>query len=198
MGFPGGSVVKYLPANIGESGSISESGRSPGERNGNPHQCSCLGNYMDRRTWWTAVHGVIKSQTHWVAKRVLTVVHGGSETVLFSWGRCICPVVDFKSSQGSVRVKQQPKQQNNLQIMKYLKCLYSFYYWCFWKGKDQIRGHKNTRKFVSSCGIQNKYNQVNLIKKKKKRMSLGKLQEIVQNREAWNSAVHGVTEMDTT
>ena len=29
-------------------------------------------------------------------------------------------------------------------------------------------------------------------------MSLGKLQEIVQNREAWNSAVHGVTEMDTT
>ena len=33
--FPGGSVVKNLPANAGEVGSIPESGRSPGERTGN-------------------------------------------------------------------------------------------------------------------------------------------------------------------
>ena len=36
------------------------SGRSPGERNGNPLQYSCLVNLMDRGTSWTAVHGVAK------------------------------------------------------------------------------------------------------------------------------------------
>ena len=40
--FPGGSVVKNLPANAGDVDLISGSGRSPGEGNGNPLQCSCL------------------------------------------------------------------------------------------------------------------------------------------------------------
>ena len=31
MGFPGGSVVKSLPANAGDQGSIPGPGRSPGE-----------------------------------------------------------------------------------------------------------------------------------------------------------------------
>ena len=38
MGFPGGSVVKNLPANAGNTGSIPGSERSPGDRNGNPLQ----------------------------------------------------------------------------------------------------------------------------------------------------------------
>ena len=62
MGFLGGSVVKSPPANAGGTGSIPGSGRSPGERNGNPPQYSCLGNPMDRGAWWTTVHGVAKSQ----------------------------------------------------------------------------------------------------------------------------------------
>ena len=37
-----------------------ESGRSPGEGNGNPLQYSCLGNPMDRGDWWATVHGVTK------------------------------------------------------------------------------------------------------------------------------------------
>ena len=47
-GFPGGSVVKNLPANAGDVGSIPGSGSFPGEDNGNPLQYSCLENYMDR------------------------------------------------------------------------------------------------------------------------------------------------------
>ena len=35
-GFPGGSVVKNLPANIGDVGFIPGLGRSSGEGNGNP------------------------------------------------------------------------------------------------------------------------------------------------------------------
>ena len=36
----------------GDVGSIPESGRSPGEGNGNPLQYSCLENSMDRGAWW--------------------------------------------------------------------------------------------------------------------------------------------------
>ena len=47
-------VVKNLPANAGDSrdtGSIPESGRSLGIRNGNPRQYCCLENSMDRGAW---------------------------------------------------------------------------------------------------------------------------------------------------
>ena len=47
----------------GDPGSISGSGRSPEEGNGNPLQYSCLGNPMDRGAWWAIAHGVTKSQT---------------------------------------------------------------------------------------------------------------------------------------
>ena len=59
-GFPGGSVVKTLPANAGDVGLISGSGKSPGEENGNPLQYSCLGNPMDRGAWQATIHGVTK------------------------------------------------------------------------------------------------------------------------------------------
>ena len=56
----GGSVVKILPANAGDVGSIPGLGRSPGEGNGNPTQYSFLGNPMDRGDWCATVHGVTK------------------------------------------------------------------------------------------------------------------------------------------
>ena len=34
-----------------------------GEGNGNPLQCSCLENPVDRRAWWAAVYGVAQSRT---------------------------------------------------------------------------------------------------------------------------------------
>ena len=60
MGFPGGSVVKNLPAIAGDMGLIPGSGRSPGEGNGNPLHYSCLGNLIDRGAWKAIVHGVAK------------------------------------------------------------------------------------------------------------------------------------------
>ena len=51
MRFSVGLMVKNQPANVRDVGSIPESGRSPGEGNGNPLQDSCLGNPMDRGAW---------------------------------------------------------------------------------------------------------------------------------------------------
>ena len=56
-------MVKNLPADAGNSGSIPGSGRSPGEGRGCPLQYSCLDNPMDRGTWQAIVHGVAKSWT---------------------------------------------------------------------------------------------------------------------------------------
>ena len=46
--FPGVSMVKNLPANLGDAGFIPGSGRSPGGGNGNALQYSFLDNPMDR------------------------------------------------------------------------------------------------------------------------------------------------------
>ena len=46
-------LVKNSPASAGDArntGSISGSGRSPGEGNGNPHQYSCMGNPWTEET----------------------------------------------------------------------------------------------------------------------------------------------------
>ena len=51
-------MVKNLPVSAGDMGSIPGSGRSPGERNGNPLQYSCLGHPMDRGAKRAAVRGV--------------------------------------------------------------------------------------------------------------------------------------------
>ena len=44
-------MVKNLPADAGDMGSIPRSGTYPGEGNSDPLQYSCLGNPMDRRAW---------------------------------------------------------------------------------------------------------------------------------------------------
>ena len=62
-GFPGGPLVKNLPANAGSAASIPGPGRSSREGNGNPLQHSCLENSMDKGAWRATVHGVVKSQT---------------------------------------------------------------------------------------------------------------------------------------
>ena len=57
----GASLVAQQVKNAGDTGgSISGSGRSPGGGNGNPLQCSCLGNPMDRGAQWAIVNAVTK------------------------------------------------------------------------------------------------------------------------------------------
>ena len=63
MGFPCGLDSKESACNVGDLGSIPGSGRTPGERNDNPFQYSCLENPMDGGVWWATVHGVTQSWT---------------------------------------------------------------------------------------------------------------------------------------
>ena len=59
-GFHRGSDGKESACNAGYPGSILESGRSPGEGNGNRLQYSCVGNPLNRGAWWATAHGVAK------------------------------------------------------------------------------------------------------------------------------------------
>ena len=56
-------MVKNLPDNAGDVGSIPGLGRYPGVGNGNPLQHSCLENSMDKGAWQVTVHWVTKSRT---------------------------------------------------------------------------------------------------------------------------------------
>ena len=62
-GFPCGLEHKESACNAGDVDSIPGSGRSPGERNGNPLHYCCHETSMDRGAWRAVVHGVAKSPT---------------------------------------------------------------------------------------------------------------------------------------
>ena len=62
LGFPGGSDGKASACNVGDPSVIPGLGGSPGERNGNPLQYSCLKNSIGRGAWWATDHGVAKSR----------------------------------------------------------------------------------------------------------------------------------------
>ena len=53
---------------LGDMGSISGSGSSPGEGNGNPLKYSCLENPMYTGTWQVTVYGVARVGHDWVTK----------------------------------------------------------------------------------------------------------------------------------
>ena len=63
--FPGGSGGKEFACKTGDPGMIPGSGRDHSRTTtpGYPLQDSCLGNPIDRRTWWATVHGITKNQT---------------------------------------------------------------------------------------------------------------------------------------
>ena len=63
MSFKNDSDRKESACNVGDLGSVSGLGRSPGEGNGYPLQYSCLENSMDTGAWKATVYGVVNSQT---------------------------------------------------------------------------------------------------------------------------------------
>ena len=63
LGFPDDPDDKESTCNVGDLGSIPGLGRSPGEGNGNPLQCSCLENPRDGGAWWAVVYVVAQSRT---------------------------------------------------------------------------------------------------------------------------------------
>ena len=64
LGLPCSSVCKESACSAGDLGLIPGLVRSPGEGNGNPLQCSCLENPMDRGAWRATVHGSQDSDTN--------------------------------------------------------------------------------------------------------------------------------------
>ena len=54
------SVGKAYACNEGDLGSIPGSESSPGKGNGDPLQCSCLENPMDKEAWQATVHGITR------------------------------------------------------------------------------------------------------------------------------------------
>ena len=79
--YPDGLDGKASACNVGDPGSIPGSGRSPGDGNGNPLQCSCLENPMDRRVWQATVHGLAE----------FDMTEQLSFPFPFLW--CVCPAV---------------------------------------------------------------------------------------------------------
>ena len=72
LGFPGGSVVKNMPADAGDEDSIPGSGRSPEGGNGNPLQYSCLGPHEQRSLAGYSPWGHQKVKHNWETEHAHT------------------------------------------------------------------------------------------------------------------------------
>ena len=122
-------VVKNPPANGGnlrDLDSIPGLGRSPGGRNGNPLQFSCLKKPMNRGTWWATVHGVAKSQTwlKWLSMYALHLkcLQNVSPNRLDNWliGKWYCKLNQMESSTTfHTSVYDDNKTYRNILILHY-------------------------------------------------------------------------------
>ena len=70
--------------NEGDPDSMTGSGKSPREGNGNPLQYSCLENPMDGGAWQATVQGVSKSQTRLTNNHTCTYVYILSRSLMSS------------------------------------------------------------------------------------------------------------------
>ena len=86
ISFPGGAVLKNPPAKAGDTrdaGSVPGLRRSPGEGNGDPLQCSCLGNPMDRGAWRATVHRVQRVGHDWA--HICTLLVSSLRNLCLPW-----------------------------------------------------------------------------------------------------------------
>ena len=79
---------------------------SPGEVNGNPLQCSCLGNPVDRGAWWATVHRVSNSWTRLKQLNIISQeqVDGGNRRE----AQCGARAQSFHSTLGSTTLPTPP------------------------------------------------------------------------------------------
>ena len=80
--FSGSSIGKESTYNARDMDLIPEVGRSLGEENGNPFQCTFLGNLMDKGVWRPTVHGVAKSCTQ-LSDSTMTINKGTNNFKIF-------------------------------------------------------------------------------------------------------------------
>ena len=128
-GFPGSSVVKNLPANAGDMGSIPGLGRSPGGGSGNPLQYSCLENATDREAWWATVHGVWTNLTrlsYWTQAWSLRTWCLGQPPTKKVWRHCQPPLGANPALSENHRLKGtgqrliKPKDRRQCSVISYL------------------------------------------------------------------------------
>ena len=82
LSFPHGSDGKESICSVGYLGSIPGSGRSAGGGHGNPLQCCCLENPMNRGAWQATVHAVAKSPTRLSNTHTHTHTHTHTGSIL--------------------------------------------------------------------------------------------------------------------
>ena len=87
VGFPRSSVGKESACSAGDPGLIPGLGRSPGERNGNPLQHSCLENPIDRGARSTTIHGVARVGHDLATKSASSPFH---LAYVFRFSVCFC------------------------------------------------------------------------------------------------------------
>ena len=74
-GHPWWPSGKESPCNARDAGLHPESGRSPGEGNGNPLQHSCLENPVDKGAWQATVHGIANELDMTETKQQFCIKH---------------------------------------------------------------------------------------------------------------------------
>ena len=77
---------------IGDKGSIPGLGRFPGGRNGNPLQCSCLGNSMDRGAWRATATGSLRVGHDWPQEHIINFkCESAGRSVMSLWPQGYSP-----------------------------------------------------------------------------------------------------------
>ena len=114
-GFPGGVSGKNRRASAGDirdSGLIPGSGRPPGGGHGNPLQCSCLENPMDRGAWPATVHGVAKSQTRlkWLSRHASSCMEKGQKLISGETSQLRNTRENCQKARGALRPEPQEKR----------------------------------------------------------------------------------------